>query len=242
MRKVLLADASEQWRELLTRAMEHEYQVRSCPDGNQVLELVEQFEPDVLVMDLMLQGTDGLSVLKDLEGRSFRPRIIITGRYFSNFITTSLERYQVDFIILKPCTARSITDRVTEVLELEQSEPVTTQEPFDHITAMLVSLGAPSSQQGFRFLRSGILLLMEEPGQQLTKSLYPAIAREHNTNAANVEKGIRTTIMTAWARRRDDTWRIYFPVTTAGQIPRPTSGQFLSRLADAALSAVRKQA
>ena len=63
MRKVLIADASEQWRESLEKALGQDYCVRTSPDGPRTLELVEQFEPDVLVMDLMLSGTDGLSVL-----------------------------------------------------------------------------------------------------------------------------------------------------------------------------------
>ena len=67
MWKVLIADASEQWREALETAMGQDYYVRTSPDGPRTLELAEQFEPDVLIMDLMLSGTDGLSVLKALS-------------------------------------------------------------------------------------------------------------------------------------------------------------------------------
>ncbi|MBE6950745.1 MAG: response regulator [Ruminococcaceae bacterium] len=242
MRKVLIADASEQWRELLEQAMCDSWHVRTSPDGLRTLALAEEFEPDVLVMDLMLSGTDGLSVLKALEGKPNRPRIIVTGRYFSNFITNALERYQVDDMILKPCAVQTITDRVAEVLELEEDEGVQCQDPYDFITALLVSLGAPTSQQGFRFLRTGILLLMENPGQQLTKSLYPAIADQYGTNTVNVEKGLRTTVTTAWLGRRDNVWRSYFPPAPNGQIPKPTAGQFMCRLTDAVLSVNRKRA
>ena len=242
MRKILIADASEQWRELLDRAMGEMYHVRTSPDGLRTLEAVEEFEPDVLVMDLMLSGTDGLSILKALDGRPTRPRVIITGRYFSNFITNALERYQVDDLILKPCSVQSVAERVEEVLAQEDAEPVKLQDPYDFITALLVSLGAPTSQQGFRFLRTGILLLMKDPGQQLTKSLYPAIAEEYGTNLNNVEKGLRTTVTTAWLKRRDNVWRNYFPPSPSGQIPKPTAGQFLCRLTDAVLSVNRKRA
>ncbi len=242
MRKVLIADASEPWRDLLARTMDQEYRIRTCADANQTMELVTSFEPDVLVMDLMLAGADGLSVLKSMEGRSTRPKIIITGRYFSGYITTSLERYQVDLAVLKPCSARSIAERVAELLSLAEDAPVQSPDPYDWITAMLVSLGTRTSQQGFRFLRIGIQLLMEDPHQQLTKQLYPEIARLHGTSAANVEKSIRTTVATAWSNRREEIWRRYFPPAPNGQIPRPTSGQFLARITDAALSALRRRA
>ncbi len=242
MRKVLIADTSEHWRELLEQALGQDYLVRSCSDGQQALELAEQLRPDVLVMDLLLTGTDGLSVIRSLRERSDGPRIIVTGRYFSNFITTALERYQVDSLLLKPCTIQCIAEHVADVLSQGQEDQPVLQDPYDHITALLVRLGAPTSQQGFRFLRRGILLLMEDPGQQLTKSLYPALAEEFSTSPSNVEKALRTTVTTAWTRRRDEVWRVYFPQAPGGLIPKPTAGQFLVRLADAVRSTLRKQA
>ena len=145
MQKILIADASEQWRELLEKAMADAYLVRTSPDGTKTMQSIEEFEPDVLVMDLMLAGNDGLSILKALEGSPTRPRVIVTGRYFSNFITNALERYQVDDLILKPCAVQSITERVAEVLAQVEGEPVRLPDPEDHITALLVRLGAPTS-------------------------------------------------------------------------------------------------
>ena len=194
------------------------------------------------MLDLMLSGTDGLSVVRDLQERPDCPRIIVTGRYFSNFVPMALERYQVDSIMLKPCTARSVTERVQELLADEEETATVYQDPYDYITTLLVRLGARTSQQGFHYLRRGIMLLMEEPGQQLTKQLYPTIAAEFRTSSNNVEKAMRTTVTNAWANRRDQVWRAYFPLAPGGQIPKPTAGQFLIRLSDAVRCAVRKHA
>lgn len=242
MRKVLIVDASEHWREVLERELGKTYRVCTCGDGLRARELADRFRPDLVIMDLMLPGVDGLGVIKALREQSEQLRIIVTGRYFSNFVNMALERYQVDSAMLKPCTVQSVGERATELLEMATDEEPVCQDPFDCITALLVRLGAPRSQQGFRFLRRGILLLMEDPDQQLTKSLYPAIAAEFGTSASNVEKALRTTVTTAWTKRRDEIWRHYFPLAPSGQIPRPTAGQFLSRLADAVMSMVRKQA
>lgn len=242
MRKVLIADASEQWRELLLKALGKDYQVCAAADGDRTLELAEELRPDVLVIDLLLAGVDGLSILKELDERDLHPHTIVTGKYFSNFNIAALERYQVDDLVQKPCTVAAITERVALVLEQEAMPPVEDQDPIDAITAMLVELGAPTSQQGFRFLRTGIQLMMLDPGQQLTKSLYPAIAEEYGTSKENVEKGLRTTVTAAWSRRRDHVWRNYFPPAPNGQIPKPTAGQFLSRLTDVVLSVKRRHA
>ena len=242
MRKILIADNSASWRDRLEQTLAREYEVHTCGDGDQALKLAERLRPDVLVLDLLLAGIDGLTLIKRLREWEDCPRFIVTGRYFSNYITTALERYQVDSLLMKPCTTQSVAEHVADVLSQDTEEIPVCPDPFDYITALLVRLGAPTSQQGFRFLRRGVMLMMADPGQQLTKVLYPALAAEFGTNPANVEKALRTTVTTAWTRRRDEVWRSYFPLAPSGQIPRPTVGQFLSRLADAAMSTQRHRA
>ena len=242
MHKVLIADASEDWREQLERLLDGQYQVQASGDGDQVLRMIPAFQPDVLVLDLMLQGTDGLRVVKVLHDSGSLPRVIVTGRYFSNFVTGALERYQVDSVMLKPCSLRSVAERVEELLAEQTQVVPLCQDPFDYITALLVRLNAPASQQGFRLLRRGIQRLMDNPNQQLTKHLYHDLAKEFSTSATNVEKALRTTVTTAWNRRRDEVWRNYFPPAPTGQIPKPTAGQFLIRLSDVVRSALRRQA
>lgn len=241
MHKVLIADGSESWRLSLERTLGEAYQVECCADGAQALELLSRFQPEVLVMDLMLARVDGLSVLQTMSAMENRPRVIMTGKYFSNYVNAAMERFQVDFAVLKPCSAVGIAERVGELVV--QTVPLLRRvDPYDCVTAVLLSLNAPTSQRGFRYLRDGILLMMEDPGQQLTKSLYPAIAKRNGTTIANVEKCIRTTVHSAWKRRREEAWRQYFPLAPNGQIPRPTSGQFLTRMADAMTISLRRQA
>lgn len=242
MRKILIADNSASWRDRLEQTLAREYEVHTCGDGDQALKLAERLRPDVLVLDLLLAGIDGLTLIKRLREWEDCPRFIVTGRYFSNYITTALERYQVDSLLMKPCTTQSVAEHVADVLSQDTEEIPVCPDPFDYITALLVRLGAPTSQQGFRFLRRGVMLMMADPGQQLTKVLYPALAAEFGTSAANVEKALRTTVTTAWTRRRDEVWRSYFPLAPSGQIPRPTTGQFLARMADATASMNRRQA
>ena len=86
------------------------------------------------------------------------------------------------------------------------------------------------------------ILLLQDPTLQVTKEVYPAIAKEYGTSNLAVEKAIRAVIEVAWENRNDSLWRQYFPLAPTGQIPRPTAGQFLTRLADAVGSVVRKQA
>ena len=59
--KILLADSSEEFRLLLRRTLEEtgEFQiVGDTGDGNEAWELIQQTNPDVVVMDLILPGLD----------------------------------------------------------------------------------------------------------------------------------------------------------------------------------------
>lgn len=210
--------------------LEQRFRVYGCDDGLRAMECLEEVRPDVLIVDLILSGLDGLSLVRKLRNRLGCPRIIVTGCYISAFAASALERYQVDAILLKPCSADSVYELVNEMLNGE--EVPMEQSSFDCITSLLVRLGAKTSQQGFRFLRYGITLLMEDPCQQLTKRLYPAIATEFGTSPENVEKSMRTTVTCAWRNRRDQVWRAYFAVNASGQIVKPTTGQFMIRLTD----------
>ena len=230
VRKVLIVDPSEDWRNALSLELEQSFRVHGCEDGLQAMACIEEIRPDVLIVDLILSGIDGLSLVRKLHDRLGATRIIVTGCYFSSFAVSALERYQVEAILLKPCSPEVIRELITDMLDGDKV-PVE-QSSYDCITSLLVRLGARTSQQGFRFLRYGITLLMEDPFQQLTKRLYPAIAAEFGTTPINVEKAMRTTVTGAWTRRQDQVWRDYFAVSANGQIPKPTTGQFMIRMTD----------
>ena len=68
-RTVLLADTSTEFRILLREAMEKtgEFWVDVAQTGDEVLEKVQEQEPDILIMDVILPGLDGLSALRELQ-------------------------------------------------------------------------------------------------------------------------------------------------------------------------------
>lgn len=232
MGRILIADASELWRNMLERALKEQHQVCVCSDGLRAMELLEEFAPELLVMDPMLPGADGLRILKRLEGKSDRPRVLITSRYYSQYLIEALERCGADELMLKPCDIQDLVERAEELLTASEPEEAACPDSWDQITWMLTELGITPGSRGFRCLRVGVLLLMEDPEQQLTKVLYPAIGAQFGTTGINVEKCLRTAVTNAWLRRRDSVWRSYFPAAPDGQIPKPTAGQFLGILTD----------
>ena len=67
---VLLADANKEFRSMLQEVIEKTEEfavVGSTGDGTEALQILEQRKPDVAVMDLVLPGTDGVSILRQLK-------------------------------------------------------------------------------------------------------------------------------------------------------------------------------
>lgn len=74
-RTVLLADTSTEFRILLREAMEKtgEFWVDVAQTGDEVLEKVQEQEPDILIMDVILPGLDGLSALRGCRSLATLP-------------------------------------------------------------------------------------------------------------------------------------------------------------------------
>src|SRR5579885_1251659 len=71
------ADAREAWSTLLTS---WGYRVEGAGDGERALQLVESFDPQILLLDLRLPRKDGLAVLRDMRANGWQiPTIVISG-------------------------------------------------------------------------------------------------------------------------------------------------------------------
>ena len=81
-RNVLLADANEEFRTMLREEIEKSENfavVGSTGNGLEALELASRCQPDLLVMDVVLPGQDGLSVLRQLKANGAAPKVILRG-------------------------------------------------------------------------------------------------------------------------------------------------------------------
>lgn len=73
--KIVLTDTNEEIRELMRTALERTGRftvVGATGDGAQALQMVQELKPDMLLLDLILPGLDGLSILRRLGRRRDR--------------------------------------------------------------------------------------------------------------------------------------------------------------------------
>lgn len=95
-------------------------------------------------------------------------------------------------------------------------------------------IGIPTSLLGFKYIREAILKCYEEPEYkyQITKGLYPAIAKQNGTTASRVERAMRHAIEIAWLRGDQKTLNDIFGYTVNPEKGRPTNSEFITMLVE----------
>jgi len=222
MQTLLIADCNEDFRLALAEALQAHFRVLSCDNGQKALALIRQENPSLLVLELMLPGLDGLSLLEALNRENLRPKVLVVTSLITDYVFAAAQRLGIEYVMRKPCSVRSAVSRVLDLNQKKES----TQEV--RIRKLLTDLGIQEKHDGFEYMAEGILMLLKNPGCSLTKELYPVIAKRHRKNPGDVERSMRSALESGFLRGPRDLWHTYFP----GIQKRPSNGCFLSAMAD----------
>ena len=121
---ILVVDDDPEIRHLLKSFLEKNgYQVSTAAEGNGMWRTLEQVHIDLIVLDLMLPGTDGLELCRSLRARSRVPVIMLTARGDEMDRILGLEMGADDYLA-KPFSARELMARIKVVLRRVREIPV----------------------------------------------------------------------------------------------------------------------
>jgi two-component system, OmpR family, response regulator len=120
---VLIVDDDREIRGLLGQYLEkHEFRTTTVADGREMRRILERSHVDLLVLDLMLPGEDGLSLCRELRGRSQLPIIMLTARGEDVDRIVGLELGADDYVA-KPFNPRELLGRIKAVLRRSAHAP-----------------------------------------------------------------------------------------------------------------------
>ncbi|MBV6272081.1 response regulator [Alcaligenaceae bacterium CGII-47] len=144
------------------------YEVVCLDNGNEVADTVGRWSPDLILLDLMLPGKDGLDVCRELRVSSAVPIIMVTARVEEIDRLLGLE-FGADDYICKPYSPREVVARVKAVLRRSQPESSALVQATDDslqidqeaYTAHLDGVGLDLTPVEFRLLA----LLASAPGR-----------------------------------------------------------------------------
>lgn len=102
------------------------------------------------------------------------------------------------------------------------------------VTDQILKLGVPANIKGYRFLREGIMMVLNdmEMVESVTKLLYPGIAKRYGTTDKKVERAIRNAVETSWKRGDEKVFLQLFGYSQNTGRTRPTNSEFIARVAD----------
>ncbi len=235
--KIIIADGSEEWRSMLADLLTEEDDltlVGQTGSGEELLRLIDQQKPDVVVMDLMLAEADGLEVLERLGDK--RPRTLVLSAFASPALARRAAAAGADYCMLKPCRLSAVIERARCLADgVEEDSPDEGGRLLERrITEIIHDIGVPAHIKGYQYLREAITLTVEDMDiiNAVTKALYPAVAKKYGTTASRVERAIRHAIEVAWDRGDLETLQRYFGYTVSNVKGKPTNSEFIAMIAD----------
>ncbi len=247
--KVCLVDDNQELVALMEDYFEGTTDIKvvgTAHNGKESLTLIEEMEPDVVVLDIIMPHMDGLAVLGKLKQMDLQktPNVIMLTAFGQEEVTKNAVQLGAAYFILKPFDLDDLSDQIRHVYGMPMSEtrPVKQKlskerSKFDleaNITQIIHEIGVPAHIKGYMYLREAITMVYNniELLGSITKVLYPDIAKQYNTTASRVERAIRHAIEVAWSRGNIDSISSLFGYTVSVSKAKPTNSEFIAMVAD----------
>lgn len=259
--KVVIADSNLQERESKQLSMEARGMkvILSTGDGNKVLKVINDGKADIVVMDMVLSGVDGIGILEESRNICEKKPIIIiqTALRMENLVEQAI-KFGADYYMMKPVSNQMLINRVMQLVskrytrESEGSlgnifrknareyEParainnVCSGNLEIDVTNLLLEIGIPAHIKGYQYIREGIMLSFYDKNMlhYITKCLYPTIAKKYKTTSSSVERTIRHAIEVAFRRGNRQVLEGIFSNTICSKKTKPTNSEFIALLTD----------
>ncbi len=199
-KRILVVDDDKDVRHLLRYNLENDgYLVSAVASGETALEHARKEAPDLIILDLMLPGVNGLDVCRSLK-REVRtaviPIVMLTAKGEEVDIVTGLELGADDYVT-KPFSPRVLLARVRAVLR-KQSMAEQAEETVRHDSLMIdpvrreVKLGEASLEMTYSEFMI-LLLLARRPGRVFTRNQI--ISAVHGDDYPVTERSIDVQIV-----------------------------------------------
>lgn len=252
---VLVADENKELLNSAKSLLEENENVSStfiANNGEEALNNILQNKPDVAVLDILLSGIDGFTVIEEAKKNGAKCKFIVTSALSSETFVQKAMNLGVEYYMVKPVVPSIVLKRIIDLYETTSSSreisnanetEKTTATTLDQsrnkqleekITNIFITVGIPAHIKGYYFLREAIKMAIDNPEviNSITKQLYPSIAERFSTSASKVERAIRHAIEVAWNRGKIENINSVFGVKVYSSNEKPTNGEFIALVAD----------
>ncbi|MEK6575189.1 MAG: response regulator transcription factor [Chloroflexota bacterium] len=128
---ILVVDDEHTIRDVIRRYLERDgFTVREAADGQTALREIEENLPDLIVLDLMLPGVDGLAITRHIRQRHTVPIIMLTAKGETSDRIYGLDLGADDYVA-KPFSPQELVSRICAVLRRSNESALPQQSPLE---------------------------------------------------------------------------------------------------------------
>lgn len=238
---VLVQANSEESNELAAYlTAESDFEVVGCAAGGvEGMKLIEEFRPDFALLELCIEGYDGLYLLDKIKDNDIQTQVIVASSYVNDKLIASAVNKGAAFFMVKPFENEALAAHMRKLFEPTYQE----QRKFtsnnirlleERISNIFLSVGIPPHIKGYPYLREGVMLAVINPDiiNNITKQLYPMIGDKFGTTPSKVERAIRHAIEVACNRGKIENINSILGIRAYISSEKPTNGEFIALIAD----------
>ena len=250
---IAIADDNALMVQLLDQIVSSDEELRvvgKAGNGEELIDIIREKKPDVVLMDIIMPKLDGLAVLDRVnhEPEMKKPAFIVISAVGQEKTTEDAFELGADYYILKPFDRDTVLKRIKRArvkrpgfpVKIKAAETNVNENEYlernleTDVTNIIHEVCVPAHIKGYQYLRDAIIMSVTdmEMLNSITKILYPTIAKQHQTTPSRVERAIRHAIEVAWSRGKMDTIEELFGYTVSGGKGKPTNSEFIALIAD----------
>ncbi len=250
--KVLIADDNPRITSMIENILMDDEGIEVvgiAADGVETMGMIEETNPDLLLLDLIMPKLDGLGVMEKLhekaDGKKVMDIIVVSGISQERITDTAFD-LGASYYLLKPFEPEMLLSHVQKFKPDAKAKFIATSNDYrrneelakynleSDVTNIIHEIGVPAHIKGYQYLRDAIMMSVDdnEMLNSITKILYPSIAKQHGTTPSRVERAIRHAIEVAWSRGKVDTIDELFGYTVHNGKGKPTNSEFVALIAD----------
>ena len=256
--KIIIADDNLEFVSTFVNFLEKQEDmevIATAKDGLEAYEKISTMNPDVVLLDVIMPHLDGIGVLEKISDLEIMPICIMLSAVGQDNITKRALSMGASYYMVKPFELDVLVKRIRDLKNVTRfpvnnfilkdngikpnyiniSNSKSKEDNLEAlVTNMIHEVGVPAHIKGYQYLRDGIMMVVEDMDvlNQITKQLYPDLAKKHKTTPSRVERAIRHAIEVAWNRGEISTIENIFGYTINANKGKPTNSEFIAMIGD----------
>ena len=229
MYRVLLVSGDQYFASLIQKQLQDDFSVETCGSGQWALELINEFSPDIMILDNVIADLDCISVLQAVKVSGKLIHVVVYSNLVNPYIDKQLERLGVELLVTKPCKIPVLGGHVRMIASMIENNSLTWNEE-QVLDDLLLELGFYAGTAKFHQIREAILIRYRNSHQMMMKEIYVDVGRKCGGTNQSLEKAVRDAIKVARCKGNPQLWNLLFPNCVKDGRIYPRSEEFIDRI------------